>query len=180
MSGSWMTRDGRGAPSARAVVRFTSHPGVWYPHELHSSDIRPCSKCRSASCPRRPQKSWCRPRAARATARHAGPAAPIHRWPDFVSISELLRRAFSGSERLFASAHRRDGPAFSKEMPAAGVRCWRCCRPFEYVRPQSVRGPTPHPGQTVAATAGTGSMIVRAAERGLRTRHWRGVHRADA
>ena len=37
--------------STRAGTPFTSHPGVSYPHEVHCSEIRPCSKCSSASWP---------------------------------------------------------------------------------------------------------------------------------
>ena len=38
--------------------RVVSQPGDSWPHDVQSSDSRPCSKCSRASCPWSPQMNW--------------------------------------------------------------------------------------------------------------------------
>ena len=104
------------AMSRRGGTVPTSQPGVSWPHETHMSEIRPRSKCRSESCPRRPHRNCLAPidtrltsppseGGAEATGRFCVECVAMSQDPSFRTLDTDFVRASGRPESLQDECH---------------------------------------------------------------------------
>ena len=100
--------------SRRGGTVPTSQPGVSWPHETHLSERRPCSKCRSESCPLRPHMNCLAPIDTRlmippsgddATGRFCVECVAISRAPSFRPLNTDFVRASGHPDNLQDQCH---------------------------------------------------------------------------